>query len=141
MDKAQKKSKPEGIFIEELMEANKLKNKDVAEKMGTTDATISRLLNGQRGIDLDWLHKFAKALDVPLWKLFRRPGSDEPTSPEAALRSAMIAYGVDRSQLGRAVQIVATFRTTQAAEEQSEQSQSDDQSQHANPRHEVVPSR
>jgi transcriptional regulator with XRE-family HTH domain len=141
MAKETTSSKPAGIFIEQLMERKGLKNKDLAEMMDTTDATISRLLNGQRGLDLSWLHLFSKALDVPLWQLFQAPGEATSKSPKAALRSALLAYGVDHSQLDLAISIIDRFVPVAASEEQSEQSQTYDQSRPANRPHEELPSR
>jgi transcriptional regulator with XRE-family HTH domain len=82
-------SKPQGIFIEQLMEQKGLKNKDIAERMETTDATISRLLNGQRGLDLDWLHAFAKALDVPVARLFQEPGASTKAKTEPEVKALL----------------------------------------------------
>ncbi|NSY17227.1 hypothetical protein [Neorhizobium sp. AL 9.2.2] len=59
----------------------------------------------------------------------------EPQEPVVALRSAMLAYGVDRSQLTLAVSIVDRFVSPEA-EEPPAQSQPDDQSQPAS-RHRV----
>jgi transcriptional regulator with XRE-family HTH domain len=59
--------------------------------------------------------------------------------PTAQLRAAMVSYGVDRSQLDRAMAIIGTFKVGQAPEAQSVQSQPDDQSQPANPRRVPTP--
>ncbi|TAA54048.1 helix-turn-helix domain-containing protein [Shinella sp. JR1-6] len=82
-------SEPKGIFIRELMEARGLKNKDVAEAIGTSDVNVSRLLSGQRGLDLDWLHAFARALDVPIWELFQPPGRNGKVSGEAEVKALL----------------------------------------------------
>lgn len=62
-------------------------------------------------------------------------------SPEAALRSALIAYGVDRSQLELALGIIEKFLPKKEAVGRSKETPSDDQSQLANPRHVSTPSR
>ncbi|WP_342242663.1 helix-turn-helix domain-containing protein [Ensifer sp. OTU672] len=80
-------SEPKGIFIKQLMEAKGLKNKDVAEAMGTSDVNVSRLLSGQRGLDLDWLHAFARALEVPIWELFQPPGRNGKISGEPEVKA------------------------------------------------------
>ncbi|KNY13116.1 hypothetical protein AKG11_31085 [Shinella sp. SUS2] len=82
-------SEPKGIFIKELMEARGLRNKDIAEAIGTSDVNVSRLLSGQRGIDLDWLHAFARALDVPLWELFQPPGRNGKVSGEVEVKALL----------------------------------------------------
>jgi transcriptional regulator with XRE-family HTH domain len=80
-------TEPKGVFIKQLMEARGLKNKDVAEVMETSDVNVSRLLSGQRGLDLDWLTAFARALDVPLWELFQPPSLTGKVSGEAAVKA------------------------------------------------------
>lgn len=65
----------EGVFIKELMDERRLKNKDIAELMGTSDVNVSRLLSGERGLSLDWLLQFAKALNVHISELFLPPQS------------------------------------------------------------------
>lgn len=82
-------SEPKGIFIRELMEAKGLKNKDVAEAIGTSDVNVSRLLSGQRGLDLDWLNAFARALEVPVWELFQPPGRNGKVSGEAEVKALL----------------------------------------------------
>lgn len=82
-------SRPQGIFIEELMEQRGLKKKDLAELMETSDANVSRLLSGQRGMDLDWLHAFAKALDVPVARLFQQPGATAKAKTEAEVKALL----------------------------------------------------
>lgn len=66
-----------------------MKNKDVAEKMGTSDVNVSRLLSGQRGLDLEWLHAFSRALEVPIWELFQPPGYNGKASGEAEVKALL----------------------------------------------------
>jgi transcriptional regulator with XRE-family HTH domain len=82
-------SELKGVYIKDLMEAKGLKNKDVAEAMGTSDVNVSRLLSGQRGLDLDWLNSFARALEVPLWKLFQPPTDHKKASGEAEVKAVL----------------------------------------------------
>jgi transcriptional regulator with XRE-family HTH domain len=82
-------SEPKGIYIRELMEERGLKNKDIAEAMGTSDVNVSRLLSGQRGLDLEWLHAFARALDVPTWKLFQVPTDHKKASGESEVKALL----------------------------------------------------
>ncbi|KKX29216.1 helix-turn-helix transcriptional regulator [Rhizobium sp. LC145] len=137
MAKSKSDKKPTGIFIEELMEIKRLKKKDLAERMETTDATVSRLLTGERGLDLDWFHRIAKALEVPLWQLFQPPVTENPKSPEAALRSALLAYGVDQEELPQVFKAIKGFVSD--GDEQSQSSRPHDQSEPANRRRESTP--
>lgn len=54
----------------------------LAARMGTTAATVSRLLNGRRKLSLEWIYAFAKALEVPVSALFSPPGHDERVNDE-----------------------------------------------------------
>lgn len=131
------------LFIQERMKAAtpRITGDLLAERMGTTPATISRLLNGRRKMTLEWLYAFSKALNAPIASLFAPP-SEEPSasSPEVQLRSALLALGVDRRELDRVVDVAKTF-TRRPAEERLEQTPPDDQSQPASPRRESTPSR
>jgi Plasmid maintenance system antidote protein len=139
MAKAKSDKKPTGIFIEELMEIKRLKKKDLAERMETTDATVSRLLTGERGLDLDWFHRIAKALEVPLWQLFQPPTPENPKSPEAALRSALLAYGVDQEELPQVFKAIKGF-VSDVGDEQSQSGRPHDQSEPASRPHASTPS-
>lgn len=66
------------IFIKQLMKARGIKSKDIAETIGTTEATISRKLNGKRGLELVWLQAFAKALGLHVSDLFVPPRNPDP---------------------------------------------------------------
>ena len=50
--------------VRELMKAQDLSQKDMAEKTGITEASISRYLNGERTPRIDIIVNFAKALKV-----------------------------------------------------------------------------
>lgn len=65
------------LFIRERMANPRVTGETLAERMGTTPATVSRLINGKRKMTLEWLYAFAKALDTPIASLFTAPG-DEP---------------------------------------------------------------
>lgn len=59
--------------ITEIREQRGLTAKQLAEKIGTTEATISRLATGQRKLTEEWMRKIAKALDVSPTDLLRLP--------------------------------------------------------------------
>lgn len=125
------------LYIRERMANPRVTGEQLAERMGTTPATISRLLNGKRKMTLEWLFAFAKALNTPISGLFSPPSSG--SDPESQLRSALLAYGVDRHDLGRAVSSVKVF--LDGHDEQSSQDLPDDQSAPSSGRREPVPSR
>lgn len=127
------------LYIRERMKILRVKGEDLAERMETTAATVSRLLNGRRKMTLEWLFAFSKALNTPIASLFSPPESDRTTDPEMQLRSAMLAYGVDRDELDQVVRVVRTY-VSDVDDERSEQKSPADQPQPASPRHEPAPS-
>lgn len=61
------------VFIRERMKYPRVTGEVLAERMQTTPATVSRLINGKRKMTLEWLYAFSKALDVPIADLFSPP--------------------------------------------------------------------
>jgi transcriptional regulator with XRE-family HTH domain len=52
--------------VRRLMRQKELLNKDMAQRMGISEAGISRLLNGNQNIQIDTLFMLADALEEPL---------------------------------------------------------------------------
>lgn len=125
-------------FIREWRKAKPLTQEKLAEMIGSTSGAISQLENGIINYTQPTLEAIAKAVGCQPGDLLDRLPEQGTDTPEARLRSAMLAIGVDASQLPRAVAIVRAFV---AAEAQSEQTLSDDRSQPANRRREEEPSR
>lgn len=71
------------VFIRERMKYPRITGEVLAERMGTTPATISRLLNGKRKLTLEWMFAFSKALEVPISALFSPPQHDGRVRGEA----------------------------------------------------------
>lgn len=65
------------VYIRERMKEPRVTAKQLAEKMETSEAQISRLLSGKRKMTLEWLYAFARTLDVPIATLFQDPQSAE----------------------------------------------------------------
>lgn len=40
-------------------------------RSGLDNKTISRIENGRHNVGIDYLVRYARALDVPLWRFFR----------------------------------------------------------------------
>lgn len=128
------------LFIREWMAAKGIKGKDLADPMGTTEATVSRLLNGKRGMSLEWLYAFAKALGLSVADLFIAPGRKPPITGDTEILATLaridglresdidLVYGVIKNALG-------------ARRAAPEPSVSHDPQRHANHRHESEPSR
>lgn len=62
-----------GNRIEQLRLARGWSQKDLAERMGTTQQTVGRLENEKRRLRKDWLEKFADALEVTIEDLLDDP--------------------------------------------------------------------
>jgi transcriptional regulator with XRE-family HTH domain len=52
--------------VRRLMREKQLLNKDLAARMGITEAGVSRLLRGNQNIQIDTLYMLSDALEVPL---------------------------------------------------------------------------
>ena len=71
-------------FIKEGRQKLGLSQAELAERMDTTEATVSRKENSKRGLSLEDLNWFAAGLSIDPFDLLRHP--DQP-SPEALLRA------------------------------------------------------
>lgn len=109
------------------------------EALGWSQSKVSRLESGRTPYNQDDLEHAAEVFGCSPADLISRPPDQEPRSPEMQLRSAMLAFGVDKEDLGRAVSAVKVF--VDDLDEQSSEPLPDDQSAPANRRRAPVPSR
>jgi transcriptional regulator with XRE-family HTH domain len=58
------------LQIRHLMRVKKLRNLDIAERLGISEANVSRLLRGNQNLKLDTLYSLADALNEPLTIFF-----------------------------------------------------------------------
>lgn len=130
------------LYIRERMRDPRITGDTLAERMGTTPATVSRLLNGKRKMTLEWLFAFSKALAVPIETLFTPPGErqDQPITSEPEILAFLsrikdftpadidAAFGV----------IMLAFRAKRGGSQSGEDR---DRSAQSNPLHESEPSR
>lgn len=77
------RKRPYRLYLAEWREKKGLSQVDLANRMGTTDVTISRWETGKRRPDLDAQAAFAEALGIEPYDLVRHP--DQP-SADALLR-------------------------------------------------------
>lgn len=100
------------VFIKDWMNSLRVKGEALAERMNTTPATVSRLINGKRKMTLGWLNAFSKALGVPVAALLSPPqahtGKQDST---AQLKSALMAAGVDSGDLPAVMKAIRGFIT------------------------------
>ena len=112
---------------------------ELADRAGVSTTAIHNLEAGKNGFTDKTLAALAAALECRPADLLLPLNTDGPsTDPESRLRSALLSYGVDRSDLGRAVSAVNLF--AQSRDEQSEPSPPDDQSSSPSRRRAKAPS-
>lgn len=77
---------PTRLFIRERMAKIPIDNERLSERMDCSPGTVSKLLNGQMQMTMQWLARFADALDVEVPQLFIDP--DMPSADELLRRAA-----------------------------------------------------
>lgn len=78
-----------------LMEIKKMNQKELSEKSGITEASISRYLNGERTPRTDIIINFAKALEVNVEYLLE----DDPQMTHSPYNNIATAIARDGSEL------------------------------------------
>lgn len=112
---------------------------DAVEALGWSQSKISRLENGDTPYNQDDLEVAAEKFGCTPADLITRPPGDAGNSPEIQLRSALIAFGVDAGDLGKAVGMIKGFLGD--LDEQQRESLPRDLSEPANRPRERAPSR
>lgn len=79
----------------------------LAERLGIAHPQITMLKTGRRDLKVREIPVIAEYLGKapPAWDV----GAVEPEAADRQLRAALLAYGVDREDLGRAVSAVKVF--------------------------------
>lgn len=83
--------------VRKLMRQNQLLNRDMAIRMGISEAGISRLLNGNQNIQIDTLYMLADALGAPLSIDF---GERESSFSYVFDEDMVSSYFVDAEDIG-----------------------------------------
>jgi transcriptional regulator with XRE-family HTH domain len=55
--------------IKEIRKRKHITQVELAQKLGISQGAIQELETGERGLDLDWIEKISKALNVKPWEL------------------------------------------------------------------------
>lgn len=66
----------ETLLLKEILSEKKITGKDLAERVGLTETSISRIVNGSQLPKLETLFKIANALDVNIRDFFPPTGSE-----------------------------------------------------------------
>lgn len=112
---------------------------DAADALGWSQSKISRLENGETPYNQDDLENAAEKFGCTPVDLITRPPGDADNSPEIQLRSALIAFGVDANDLGKAMGMIKGFLGD--LDEQQRENPPRDQSEPANRPREQAPLR
>jgi transcriptional regulator with XRE-family HTH domain len=89
-----------GQKLNELREAKKLSQGDIEHKTGLLRCYTSRVENGHTIPSVDTLEKFARALEVPVYRFFTDgPPVKMPKMPESNHDSAWGSRGKQRGEL------------------------------------------
>jgi transcriptional regulator with XRE-family HTH domain len=125
--------------LKELREKKGLTQSQLAELAGTSQPQIRRLENGDRELTVAWAERLAGPLNTtPVGILFPHLQTDRTQTPTEQLRAALIAYGVDREDLGPILRVINGFVNSDADDD--EQPRSDrSPSARASRRHEPTP--
>jgi len=97
-----------GQRLKELREAKNLSQGDIEQRTGLLRCYTSRVENGHTVPSIETLEKYARALDVPLYKLFYE-GKERPkklTLPTTKSEPAWGASGDDRRELRRFAKVL-----------------------------------
>lgn len=68
--------------IREILENRHITQAELARRLDTTPASVSRKLAGERGMTLEELSDYARALEVPAWQLVEGSEDAEVLNPE-----------------------------------------------------------
>lgn len=128
--------------LRDEMLANGFSMKSLSVAAGQNETFVRDILARQKSPSVDKLQCVAKVLGVSVGYLLgeteAKKGGANTLDPESALRSALLAFGVDREDVSRAVSMVKVF--VDDLDEQSPPSPPGDQSEPASPRRGSVPS-
>lgn len=106
-------------FIKEWRKHRRVTQEGLAEKIGATSGAISQLENGLINYTQPTLEAIATALGCSPSDLLGGPPSEEDNSPEVALKTSLLAYGVPPEDLRTVMKIIKGF-ANDAAESQEQ---------------------
>lgn len=125
-------------FLQAWRVSSAVKQEDAGQAAQLVPSMVSKIENGKVPYSQYHIEAWAKLYGCrPADLLGTDPASVK--SPEAVLRSALLAFGVDKDDLGRAIKVIKGFADD--LDEQSELDRLRDQSEFASPRRAREPSR
>lgn len=116
-----------------------ISQEDAAAAINVERGTLSKIENAKVPYQQQYIEGLAKLYKCSPAALIGTDPSSEPTSPEGRLRSALLGFGVNAVDLGRAISSVKVF--VDDLDELQSLDPLDDRSEPASPRRAKVPSR
>lgn len=95
--------RPPRIFLKEWREHRELTQETLANRLGTTDVTVSRWETGRAKLNTDVMAAIAEALDIQPGDLFRMPG--RPSADD-------LLRGQPEEVVEQAVRLIQAIRRT-----------------------------
>lgn len=94
-------------YIKELRKLRKMTQVELAEACGTTQGSIQKIENGQIVLDLEWMQKLSKALNVKGYELLPEEMQPDEISPQEReilrmIRKTSAAQNSDNSYISEA---------------------------------------
>lgn len=75
--------------IKEIRKLKGITQVELAKRLGISQGAIQKLETGERGLDLDWIEKISKALNVEPWQLLPKNMQPNITTEEAEVLRAI----------------------------------------------------
>lgn len=75
--------------IKEIRKLKGITQVELAKRLGISQGAIQKLETGERGLDLDWIEKISKALNVEPWQLLPKVMQPNITAEEAEVLRAI----------------------------------------------------
>lgn len=75
--------------IKEIRKLKGITQVELAKRLGISQGAIQKLETGERGLDLDWIEKISKALNVEPWQLLPKDMQPNITTEEAEVLKAI----------------------------------------------------
>jgi DNA-binding Xre family transcriptional regulator len=61
-----------GEWLKPILQKEKISQKDLADRIGVTPAQVSRIISGDRGVELNLIYKIARAIHHQPEEVYRR---------------------------------------------------------------------
>nr|WP_282183605.1 helix-turn-helix transcriptional regulator [Azospirillum sp. TSH58] len=102
--------------LADLRQERKMTLKDLAGLVGTSYQQVNRLEKGERPLSDQWAAKFAQALGVETWELFKSPSIANSSADELT----RIYEGLDERRRAKLLEYARDMAAAQLAERPAE---------------------